>query len=87
MVAGTSPHQTVSIKILREGKRKTVNSAIVELPVSLRKMSKACDNLLKGIQVEDINAEMKKRLNMPKSIVGVTITNVAAGSPAEGVLE
>ena len=85
MVAGTSPQQTVAIKILREGKLKTVNSVIGELPVSLQKIAKGYDNLLKGIQVEDITAEMKKRLNMPKRMVGVIITDVAAGSPAESI--
>jgi serine protease Do len=85
MVAETSPQQTVAIKILREGKLKTVNSVIGELPVSLQKIAKGYDNLLKGIQVEDITPEMKKRLNMPKRMVGVIITDVAAGSPAESI--
>jgi serine protease Do len=85
MVAGTSPHRTVSIKIMSEGKLKTVNSTIGELPVSLPKISKAYDNLLKGIQVEDITPEMKKRLNMPKRMMGVIITDIAAGSPAESI--
>jgi len=85
MVAGTAPHQRVSIKILREGKFKTVNSAIGEVPVSSPKMSKVYDNLFSGIQVEDITPEMKKRLNIPQRIVGVVITDVAAGSPAESM--
>ncbi len=86
MVAGTSPHQMVAIKIQREGKLKTVNSAIGELPVSLQKMSKAYDNLLRDIHVEDVTPEMKKRLNMPKRMVGVIVTGVGSGSPAASIL-
>ena len=86
MIAGTSPHQTVVIKIQRGGKVKTVNSAIGELPVSLQKMSKAYDNFLRDIHVEDVTPEMKKRLNMPKRMVGVIVTDVGSGSPAVSIL-
>jgi serine protease Do len=86
MVAGTSPHQTVVIKIQRGGKVKTVNSAIGELPVSLQKMSKAYDNFLREIHVEDVTPEMKKKLNMPKRMVGVIVTDVGSGSPAVSIL-
>jgi serine protease Do len=74
------------IKIQRGGKVKTVNSAIGELPVSLQKMSKAYDNFLREIHVEDVTPEMKKRLNMPKRMVGVIVTDVGSGSPAVSIL-
>jgi serine protease Do len=86
MVAGTPPQQKVAIKILREGKLKTINCVIGELPVSSPKISKAYDNIMTDVKVEDITPEMKKRLNMPKRMAGVIVTDIAGGSPVENLL-
>ncbi len=86
MVAGTSPDKQVMIKVLRAGSPITMNIVIAELPANLIKTAKEFDNLLKGVQVQDVSPEIKKKLNIPKHATGVIVTGIEEGSTAEGIL-
>ncbi|HMK56883.1 MAG TPA: DegQ family serine endoprotease [Dissulfurispiraceae bacterium] len=86
MVAGTAPNTSVTVKLLRDGKPVSVKLVIGELPSSMQKLGKEYDNLLKGVQVQDLSPEIRKELNMPKQITGVVVTDIDEGSAAEGVL-
>lgn len=85
-VAATAPATEVSVHLMRDGKPHTVKATIGELPVSLQKMGKAFDNILKGVQVQDLTPEIKKELNLPQHVKGIIVTNVEAGTPVESVL-
>lgn len=86
MVANTPPNKEVAIKILREGKPKTVKATIAELPAEMQRLPGKFDNLLKGIHVQNLTPELKRGLGITKRITGVIITDIDDGSPAEGVL-
>jgi serine protease Do len=57
-----------------------------ELPASLQKIGKEYDNLLKGVQVQDLTPEIRKELNIPKQVNGVIVSNIEEGSAVEGIL-
>ncbi len=86
MVATTPPNKEVTVKILRDGKPKTVNVTIAELPAEMQSLPGKFDNLLKGIHVQNLAPELKRSLGIPKRVTGVIITDIEDGSPAEGVL-
>jgi serine protease Do len=86
IVAATSPGQQVPIKMLREGKQKTVTVTVAELPATMQKASGSFDNLLKGVQVQDLTPEIRNKMNIPKRTSGVMVTDIASGSAADGVL-
>jgi len=60
MVANTPPNKEVAIKILREGKPKTVKATIAELPAEMQRLPGKFDNLLKGIHVQNLTPELKR---------------------------
>ena len=86
LVAGTAPNTAVSIMLLRGGKPHTVRVTVGELPASLQKIGKEYDNLLKGVQVQDLTPEIRKELNIPKQVNGVIVSNIEEGSAVEGIL-
>ena len=86
LVAGTAPDTEISLRLLREGKPQTLKVTIGELPSSLQKVGKAFDNILKGVQVQDLTPEIRKELNIPKQVNGVIVTSIDEGSAVEGVL-
>ncbi len=86
MVAGTPPQKEVSIELLREGKSKTVTVTIAEFPVEVKKAAKEFDNLLKGVRVQELAAELRQKLNVPHPIHGVIVTDIEEGSFASAVL-
>ncbi len=86
MVANTLPNNEVKIIIIRDGKPKTVNVKITDMPAEIQTLSKTFDNQLKGIHVQSLNPEIKKSLNVPKRINGVVITEIEDGCPAQDVL-
>jgi serine protease Do len=63
-----------------------MNVVIAELPSNLLKTAKEFDNLLKGVQVQEITPEIKKRLNIPKHATGVMVSGIEEGSAAGGIL-
>ncbi len=86
MVSSTAPNTTVQIGILRDGKPSTVKAIITELPATVQKTTKEFDNLLKGVQVQNLTPDIRQKLNVPRHITGVIVTEIVGGSPAEGVL-
>lgn len=86
MAASTPPNREVTIKILRDGKPKTLRATIAELPADMQKLSGGFDNLLKGVNVQNITPELKRSLKIPKRITGVMITDIEEGSPSEGFI-
>ena len=86
MAAATAPNKEVSIKLLRDGKEKTVRVTIAELPADLQSVHGKFDNALKGVIVQGFTPELKKSLDLPNRVAGVIVTDIESGSPAEGVI-
>jgi serine protease Do len=87
MVANTEPGQTVEMKIIRENTKEIMKVTIGDVPVDMQKPSKGeYDNLLKGVSVQDLTTEVFSKLNLPKKIKGVVVTDVEEESPAAMLL-
>jgi len=87
LVASTPPDKEIVITLLREGKPRTLNVTITELPAEKQQLSGKFDNLLKGVHVQEITSEVRKTLSVPKRITGVIITAIEEGSGAGEFLE
>lgn len=86
-VAGTPPGKKASIKLIRDGKVKSMEVTISELPADQQKLHGSFDNLLKGVMVQGLTPELKKNLEIPARITGVVVNDIEEGSPAEGLLQ
>ena len=88
MVANTLPGEQHTIKVLRDGKAKTMTITIGELPVDAQQSVEAGDfqNALKGVSVQDLNPELAKKLRVPDKIKGVIVSDVEESSVAAGSL-
>lgn len=86
MVANTPLDKEVNIKIIRDGKEKTVAVRISEMPEEMEKLSGAFDNLLNGVSVQDMSPMARKDLGIPAKLKGVIVTEIQPESPAYGVL-
>jgi serine protease Do len=90
MVSQTRPKTKVSFKVLRDGKSKTFNVTLAELP-NERTMSEMLqrgapdeseNETLDGVEVGDLDARTRRQNGIPSHIRGALITNVDPDSPA-----
>lgn len=86
MVANTPPGKEVVLRAVHDGKAETVKVTVAELPAETQKLQGKIDNVLKGIQVQNITQDLRRNLRLPKQVTGVIITDVEEGSPAGGIL-
>jgi serine protease Do len=87
MVANTEPGQTVEMKIIRENTKEIMKVTIGDVPLDMQKPSKGeYDNLLNGVSIQDLTTEVFSKLNLPKKIKGVVVTDVEEESPAAMLL-
>jgi serine protease Do len=83
MVANTEPGKEVEMTVIRENKTEKKRVTIGELPTEMGKSSTGeYDNLLRGISVQDLTPELSNRLNLPKKLRGVVVTDIGEDSPA-----
>lgn len=82
MVAGTLPDTAVKIKIIRDGKEKTLTVKIGKLSEAVVTAKSEYGNAMKGVHVQDLNPEIRMSLDIPKKVEGVVVTNVEMDSPA-----
>jgi len=93
MVAQTPPDTTVSFKLIRDGKPRTVKVTLAELPNEAYasggrgnqrygEWSKYESQGLKGVQLGDLDRETRQRSGIPNRIRGAVVEDVAAESAA-----
>lgn len=83
MVANTEPGKEVEMTIIRENKTEKKRVTIGELPTEMQKSSAGeYNNLLRGVSVQDLTPELLDRLNLPKKLRGVVVTDISEESPA-----
>ena len=82
IVAGTQPGTEVEIKVIRDGEIKTLKLTIEELPTEEQKVPAEFKNALKGVNVQNLNPEVYRQLNIPEKIRGVVISDIEEESPA-----
>jgi len=92
IVARTRVGDGVEVKVLRDGVEKTLTVHVGERPsddilarnggsTPLPKVDKL-DNVLAGLTVEALTAELKKQLKLPEETAGVVVKDVQSGSAA-----
>lgn len=87
MVANTEPGKEVEMTIVREKKTEKIRVKIGELPAEMQKsLAGEYNNLLRGVSVQDLTSDLINRLNLPKRLKGVVVTDVRGDSPAAMVL-
>jgi serine protease Do len=84
MVAATLPDSTVETVVSRDGKEKTIQVKIGELPSDMKMASGVYDydNVFDGVSVQNITSDLRKSLNIPQRVSGVVINAVDADSAA-----
>jgi len=85
-VAVTAPGKVVALKIVRDGQPLTIKVTISEQTGPIQQAADAPDNLLKGVQVQNLTPELKKKLGLPARVAGVIVTDINDNSSAEGTL-
>ncbi len=88
IVANTAPGEQQTVKVLRDGKTRTISVTIGELPSDEQQSVETGDyqNVMKGISVQDMNPELAKKLKIPDKIKGVIISDIDEESVAAGIL-
>ena len=86
MVANTAPGEKVELKVIRENKTEIKKVTIGELPAEMQRPATGeYNNLLRG-NVQNITPELSKRLNLPKRLKGVVVSEIDEESSAAMVL-
>jgi serine protease Do len=87
MVGLTAPGTKVTLKVLRDGKEQTLTAELEELKEERaanrfggREIERG--NTLSGIDVEDLTPSAQRRYELPRSVTGVVVADVADDSPA-----
>jgi serine protease Do len=88
IVASSKPGKMVEIKVVRDGKPLILPVMITELPTeTVAAPATEMNNALKGVTVQDLNADMLQQLGITRDIQGVVVMNVDEESRALGVLK
>jgi serine protease Do len=83
IVAGTKPGTTVQLKVLREGKEKSVQVTLGELPSEMASTTPGGSmSELLGFQVSNLTKDMARRLGIEKGQTGVVVTSIDQNSNA-----
>jgi serine protease Do len=94
MVSQTKPKTKASFKILRDGKERTLNVTLAELPTQrelagmIRRPGSAPGaqanqpETLEGVEVADLEAKSRRQHGIPNHVRGALVTNVDPESSA-----
>lgn len=86
MVADATPGKEIALTVIREGKARTIEVKIAEMPSEVLAQPQALQNHLRGVSVQSLTPQLKESLNVPKRINGIVVTDIDEDSPAEGIL-
>lgn len=95
-VSQTSPGSKAALKLIREGKERTVGIAVASLPGQISASdgritegeSPVAARILDGIELADIDVSTRKQFNLPADVTGAVVVNVSPYSaPAESGLK
>ena len=93
MVATKPPGTEVNVKLLRDGKEKSISVKLGERPskneVAKAEPADSDPDVLDGVTVADIDAEARKKFDIPENEKGVVVTQIDPESAcfAKGIRE
>ncbi len=89
MASQTAPKSKVTLKVIRDGKEKTFAVTLDELsdkqnPQGMRKsgQSETGQDTLDGVEVTDLDAQLRREFDIPANVRGALVTNVDEDAPA-----
>jgi serine protease Do len=88
MVADKAPGSDAKVVVLRDGKEKTIDVAIGEMPGQEQAVAMTDqpadhgDTPRLGVVLAQLTPDAREQLNLPESAHGVVVTEVQPGSPA-----
>ena len=86
MAASTAPGKTVEVKVIRQGRAETLTVTLGELPVKTMAKAVEHNNVLKGVQVQELTPDLRAGLNLPADVEGVVVVDVSEESPSYGLV-
>ncbi|MEW6160832.1 MAG: DegQ family serine endoprotease [Verrucomicrobiota bacterium] len=86
-VAQTPPGEKVPVKVLREGRTKTLEVVLKEFPsdqalAKSRSNDRDAEEQLKGVTVTDIDPAARRQFGLPRELQGALVTQVKPDSAA-----
>jgi serine protease Do len=85
-VARTKPGEKVPVKVLRDGSTKTLEVTIQELPgtegVAKADREATDTGTLNGVEVANVDAEARRRFNLPENVRGAVVSSIEPDSAA-----
>ncbi len=82
-VASIPPGEMVDLKVIRDGRVKTLIVEIGELEAEVKKAAPTSyKNALKGVSVQNLTPEIYRQLNLSEKTRGVVVSAIKSGSPA-----
>ncbi|MFZ9682712.1 MAG: Do family serine endopeptidase [Cephaloticoccus sp.] len=79
LIAQTAPGSKVQIDYARDGEKRAV-------AVELGQFTEQPNELVEGVEVEPVSAEVRRRLGLDPRVTGLVITRIADNSPYAGYL-
>lgn len=81
MVSKNAPGTKVELKVLRDGRERTLKATLRELPeqpesASVDREKSSDSSALEGVEVSDVNSQARNRFRIPQDVKGAVITNV-----------
>jgi serine protease Do len=89
-VASTAPGTTVHLKVFRNGEPRDVSVTLGQLPEKANEgplgggENESESTPMRGVQVDELTAQLRRELDLSPSIHGVVVTDVSPDSPAAG---
>jgi serine protease Do len=87
-IASTAPGTTVHLKVFRNGEPRDVSVTLGQLPEKANEGplggGESESTPMKGVQVDELTAQLRRELDLSPSIHGVVVTDVSPDSPAAG---
>ena len=85
-VARVAPGEQVALKVLRDGETKTVEVKIQELPgtepTAKNDQGSQDEGTLDGVEVSNLDNDVRRRFNIPENVRGAVVTGVEPGTAA-----
>jgi serine protease Do len=86
-VGAMAPGTNVEVKLIRDGQEKTVQLLLGELPTRETEVAQATPpvagpSIFEGVQIAELNSELRRRYNISEETDGVVITGIQSGSAA-----
>ncbi len=87
MVEATPPNKKVEVVVVRNGKRKAIDIKLKELPGDGELASMGSDSYIqskftKGLDLQSVDREMRRALDLPRDLEGALVASVDPESPA-----